>query len=204
MNFHPRGELFWQPLLAAFVAGMLFAGLGFSIRDKDTPNAPLILGMIAACVVWVWVYAVCLDIYRKSFAPVPPAAPIYHPSEADLDTFDPDWIEVHCVARPQDTHIIQGLPCKYTVLVSYAIAILNGERTTVYNDWKGEANGFPSQDDYKALIDWFIDNHYGIKGHRDSLAFNDFGIDLLNDLVNPQFKPPSPTETGKIREIRTY
>lgn len=197
-DFHPTRRARWEPI----VSGLIFAAAGFLAGWKWAGNmdSGLFLAGLIFLVVGLGERIAWMRIVSRSYAPVP-VERIAHAREADLTDFDPARIPITCIANPQDTHVLHNLPVEYDALQRYADGILHDGKSTVYSEWHGAGKEFTDQDDYKALVDWFVLWRYGLLTHRNTLVINERGLDLLADVLQPQFKPPSPIETGYQREI---
>lgn len=196
MNFHPTNEAFWWPLAWAIPGGLFGVALGWATTGYL--DGGVILGAIFAFATWVIVSFFWLGVVWRSYGPVQRPEPIQHPSDADvLPEFDPAWIEVHCVATPQDTHVLHDLPIEFSDLFIFSNGIMRDNKTTVYSEWVGsKAAGklFSYQQDYETLIAWFARWGYGALNKRNTLEMTEKGRDLLEDILHQDFSHFSPTE----------
>jgi hypothetical protein len=182
----------------AIPAFLLGTALGW-ITTTHLDNG-IVWGVWFAVITWVFHSLYWLALMWKLASPPPVAAPILHPSDADVaPAFDPTWIEIQCIASPQDKHILHDLPIDFTDLFTYATGIMRDNKSTVYSEWVGsKAAGkmFSYQQDYETLIAWFVRWKYGKPNQRGSLELNEKGMDLLSDCLHQDFSYLSPTEVG--------
>lgn len=196
MTFHPHARAFGWSLAYGLVAFAIGALLGWS-----TGGNWLTVGMVCGGLSWLYFGAVLLDMVGRTYIPRPVTPAIEHPSESN-ELIDPDWIEIKCT-QSNDVHILRNLPVDYDTLQRYAVGTQRDEKKTVYNDWKKDEI-LKDQDTYKVFVDWMVDNHFGCLDQRKTLVISERGKDLLEDILLPQFQPPSPTETGYQRKLYIY
>jgi hypothetical protein len=203
MRLHPLDDAFWWPIMYAIPGGLF--GVAFDwLLNWNRPDAFMTaLSFGALCAWWTWIVLTFfwLGIIWRSYGQTAQVQPVEHitDAEAAADAFDPAWIEIHCTTS-NDIHILRNMTVDYETLQRYAMGIITDGKKTVYNDWKLDPV-LKDQLTYKTFIDWMVDNHIGYLDYRNTFVVGERGKDLFADVLQPQFTPPSPTDTGYQRKI---
>jgi len=205
--FHPSRRAFWMPFTYGLIAGLAGFLFGWGVDKFDGAVSGTIIGSLLFFLVWL-PFAVAWDrTLRRSYEPAR-VEPVHHPSEADLDDFDPARIPIKCYSRGDGTtHYLIDLPTEYWQLQKFAEGIERDKKTTAYSEWSGaEAGGFVWNDDkdYRMVIKWLCDYGYGLLDRGNKLVITENGHDLFEDLLNLQFEPAPLSELGYRRNIRQY